>query len=74
MNAADLKDWIMSLTQDIEFYYNGVHCLINPYNHHKFYMGYKDIDKYYTDIDDLMSDPVFEGKSLNEIAEQIELD
>lgn len=74
MNAVDLKDWILSFTQDIEFYYNDVHCLINPYNAHKFYMGYKDIDKYYTDIDELMSDPIFDGKPLRDIAGQIELD
>lgn len=73
MKAQDLKRHILDTLQDTEFRYRGEDCLINPHSAHDIYLGYKDIDKTYTDIDDLMNDPVFDGKSLNEIVGQIEL-
>lgn len=73
MKAVDIKNKILSLTNHFEFQYRGEDCLIDPYSAHDIYLGYKDIDKTYTDIDDLMNDPVFDGKSLNEIVGQIEL-
>jgi len=38
-----------------------------------FLLGYKDIDNEYLTVDDLMSDPVIDGKSINEICGELEL-
>lgn len=73
MTAIDIKTRIASLTDDIQFCYNGNSCFINPYNKYRFELSYVDIDRVYTDIDDLMSDPIFDGKPLDEIAGEIEL-
>ena len=73
MKADDIKQEILMLTNHVQFKYNGAIAFIDPYSETNFYLGYKDIDKYYTDIDDLMNDPVFDGESLNEIADKIEL-
>lgn len=41
---------------------------INPWNAHKFELGYADITKTYSCIGDLMNDPIFDGKTLTKIA------
>lgn len=74
MSADDLKQLILSLTQDVLFDYQGMSACINPWNIHKFEVGYGDEVKTYTDIDDLMSDKFFNGKSLNEISENLVID
>ncbi len=72
MKAQELRGWILSLAQDIEFEYKGYHGVICPWNAHSFTMAYAGKDKDYTDIEDLMSDKVFNGMSLNQIAEKLE--
>ncbi len=72
MNVDKLRDWILSLAQDIEFDYKGKHGVICPWNVHSFTMAYAGEDKDYTDIEDLMMDKVFNGMSLNQIAEKLE--
>lgn len=37
-------------------------------------MGYNDIVKIYSDIDDLMNDTIFDGRSLSDIADEIEIE
>ena len=44
---------------------------INPFNENKFELSYDDISKTYDNIDDLMSDRIFDGKTLTEIAPQL---
>lgn len=39
----------------------------------RFLLGYKDIDNEYLTIDDLMSDPVIDGRSINEICDKLRL-
>ncbi len=73
MTSQDLKDLILSLSQDVIFNFKGETACINPWNEHKFEVGYGDISKAYNDIDILMSDNIYSGMSLNEISEQIEL-
>jgi hypothetical protein len=74
MDAKYLKNLILSLTQDVVFKYNNGSACINPMNINKFEVGFKDAIKMYQDIDDLFADKIFDGKSLNEIAEKIELE
>lgn len=73
MTPKKLKDWITSLTQDIDFMYQGHECTINPFSRQDIAMAIDGDNKNYSSVEDLMSDPRFDGKPLNQIAEQIEL-
>lgn len=73
MNAEKLKKLILSLTQDIEFEYLGVQGCICPFQRDNISVAYGDMTKDYTDVDEMMNDPIFSGKSLTEVCGQIEL-
>ena len=73
MNIDDLKNLILSLTRDIEFRYNDAAGVISPYSDHEFNMGFRGDSKDYDNIDELITDPFYDGKSLNEISNQITL-
>ena len=72
MTPEQLREEILSLTYDIQFEYKGVNGLIMPYSKKDFVLCYGDDDKRYTDIDDVMSDKFFDGKSLSEISQEVE--
>ena len=74
LNATDLKNLILTLVQDIVFHYDGVTGCISPWNATRIDMSYGDFFKKYSDVDSLMSDTIFNGKSLNEIADEIEIE
>lgn len=74
MTAKDLRDEILSILNDVVFTYHGKTACINPFHEHKFEVGFgNEAIRTYEDIDDLMSDPIYDGKCLNEIADQIHL-
>ncbi len=73
MMVADIKKRILQMTDHVEFYYGDELCFIDPCAYDNFYLGYKNVNKNYADIDELMTDPVFDGKCLNEIAGEIEM-
>lgn len=74
MNKDDLIVQILSLTQDVTFVYNEKCACINPWNENKFEVGFGDIVKSYTDIDDLMNDPIYDGKTLSQICEKLDIE
>ena len=74
MTAQEIKNLILSLVQDVVFEYNGLSCCINPWSDHKFEVGYGDEAKTYSDIDTLMNDRIFDGRSLSEISNEIEIE
>ncbi len=74
MNKEKLKDLILSFCQDVIFQYHGENACINPYNKNKFEVGYGDKAKIYTDIDELMDDKFYDGKSLNQISESLDIE
>lgn len=74
MKSYDLKNLILSLNQDVVFDFHGKTCCINPWSSKKIELGYMDTAKTYTDIDKLMQDPIFDGKSLNQISSEIVLE
>ena len=74
MKPKNLKDLILSLTQDVVFEYDGAVACINPWNETKIEVGYDDKLKTYNNIDDVMNDPIYHGKSLQEISEQLNID
>lgn len=73
MKANKLKDLILSLTQDIVFDYEGESACINPWSDCKIEVGYGDNVKTYDNIDDVMEDKFYHGKSLSEICENLNL-
>lgn len=73
MTAKEIRSIITSFLNDVMLDYHGDVIFVNPWNDNKFDFGYKDIDKIYTSIDELMSDKIYDGKSLTEIAPEIKL-
>lgn len=71
MTPKELKEEILSLTYDIQFEYKGVNGLVMPYSKNDIVLCYGDSSQQYTDIDIVMSDKFFNGKSLNEISSEI---
>lgn len=71
MTPQILKAEILSILNDIVFEYNGKSACINPYSTSKFEVGFGEVSKVYDDIDCLMSDPIYDGKCLNDIADKI---
>lgn len=74
MNANELKKLILSITQDVVFEFHQKTACINPFNKDKFEVGYDNKAKMYTDIDVLMNDKFFDGFSLNDISDQLEIE
>lgn len=57
---------------DICFEYNGISYGVFPINRGEFDVGIgNDVAKHYETLDDLMKDPICNGKTLEEIAGQI---
>ena len=52
LNSEEIKNLILSLVQDVVFEYDNKTCCINPWSRTKFEVGYNDIVKIYSDIDD----------------------
>ena len=72
MTAQQIKDIIMSFLNDVMLDYPDHDMIfINPFNENKFELSYDDISKTYDNIDELMSDRIFDGKTLTEIAPQL---
>jgi len=75
MKLDDLTSRITSLTQDVEFTYNGKDYLVIPFNQKKFILvetpDKKDIEC--SSIDMLLNTPFFDGKPLTKIIDFVEL-
>ena len=69
MTKEKLQDVILSFTNDVLLDYPEHDTIfINPFHIHKFLFSYEDIEKVYDSIEALMSDKIYNGKSLSEIA------
>ena len=73
MNSEKLCKLIESLAGDIDFEYNGNHGSVCPFNSTDIALSYGEEAHNHTSVSDAMNDKIFDGKCLNEIAEQIEL-
>lgn len=74
MNAAELRERIDSLCTHILFDYNEKDCGVDPFSHSEYDMWYGDKLETFTSIDDVMKTPFFDGKSLEDIAELLDVD
>lgn len=72
MKPDAMKNQIDSLVSHILFDYSGKPCGIDPINRKHIDMWYGDDDYCAKSIDDAMAFPLFNGKSLSEICENIE--
>lgn len=74
MKKEDLRDWIDSLTQDIDFEYLDVSGSICPFSRSDISLCYGDKEQSFDSIDSLMNEPFFKGKSLAEICHEMNFD
>lgn len=73
MKASDLRSLIDSLAQDIDFLYDGKPGAICPYSRTDIGLCYDGVDIDVTSVDDAMSTPFIDGKSLNELCDLLDI-
>lgn len=73
MKASEIKDYIESLTSHFLFIFNDKECGVDPFSSHNFDMWYGDNMMTAKSIDEVMNTSFFDGKTLNEISNEIEL-
>ena len=72
MTAKELRDRIESLCTHILFDYNEKECGVDPFYTEHFDMWCGDVFMEAHSIDEVMQVPFFDGKALEDIADQIE--
>ena len=70
MNAQELRDWIDSLTDDIEFQYKGVWGSICPFSRENISVSYGDEERTFNSVDEVMDTPFVDGKSMKDICDE----
>lgn len=73
MKADDLRAWIDSLAQDIDFEYRGNLGSICPFSRTNISLAYKGQEVMVSSIDAAMNEPFIDGYSLMEICEELVL-
>ena len=74
MNMSDkIKNRINEICSHFTFEYNGKPCGVDPYSKNDFDMWCGDSEFCAKSIDEVMDYPLFNGKSLTEIADDIEI-
>lgn len=75
MTKAELKQIILGCLDDVLFTYNkkssGITSDVKDYVP-TFHVWHGSATKDYTNVDDLMSDPFFSGKSINDLIDEVE--
>ena len=73
MNAQELRDWIDSLTDDIEFQYKGVWGSICPFSRENISVSYGDEERTFSSVDEVMNTPFVDGKPMKDICDKFEI-
>lgn len=71
MKANELQSWIDSLTQDIDFEYNGVPGSICPFTRNNISLCYGEVEVTVNSVDAAMETPFISGHTLTEICEEL---
>lgn len=71
MKAEDLRDWIDSLTQDIDFEYHGRSGAICPFNRNDISLVFDGEEISVHSVDEAMTEPFIGGHSLTELSEEL---
>ncbi|MCD7893242.1 MAG: hypothetical protein LUG60_06000 [Erysipelotrichaceae bacterium] len=72
-NKDDLYNDIDSLFADIEFSYKGIDGSICPFSRDDISLSWGDNEKSFNSVSSLMKNPFFNGESLNDIYNKIEI-
>ncbi|MBQ8298169.1 MAG: hypothetical protein IJX77_10355 [Ruminococcus sp.] len=73
MTAQQIKSRISEICSHFTFEYNEKNCGVDPFSQHKFDMWCGDNTYSANSIDEVMNLPFFDGKSLDEIATEIDI-
>lgn len=73
MKASDLRKWIDSLTQDIDFSYNGKNGSICPISRTNISLCYDGDTVDVQSVEAAMSTPFIDGKSLNDLCDKLDI-
>jgi hypothetical protein len=71
VKAQDLRDWIDSLAQDIDFEYRGKLGSICPFNRQNISLCYDGKEVTVHSVEAAMEEPFICGKSLSDICEEL---
>lgn len=71
MTKKEFKRYIESLVSEIEFTYNGKDGCVDPLNRKSYYLIYDGESIEVHSIEEVMNTPYFDGKSLDEIFDDI---
>lgn len=74
MSLNELKDYISSLCSHLTFDFRGKPCGIDPISSEHFDMWYGDKAITVSSVEDVMKLPFFDGQSLQDIVDEIEVD
>lgn len=67
----EIKTYLASLISHVTFEYKGLNCGIDPFNMSRFEMWYGQKSVTMTSIEDVMTSKFFDGKSLEEIWDDV---
>lgn len=73
MKASDLRKWIDSLTQDIDFSYNGKSGSVCPISRTNISLCYDGDTVDVQSVDAAMSTPFIDEKSLNDLCDKLDI-
>lgn len=71
--SSDIKERLLEFSNLMMLSCNGIEYHIDPFNENYFHIFCDGKEYDFHNIDDVMNDPAFDGKSINDIAEQIEV-
>lgn len=71
--ADSIRARLMQFCALLAFDYRGIPCDVDPFNAGDFHMRCGDVEMDVDSIDQVMTLPFFQGRSLQEIADEIEI-
>lgn len=67
ITAKAVQDRIAEICSAVTWVYNNKPCGVDPYGSYKFVMWYGDVVEEFTTVEDVMNEPFFDGKTIEEI-------
>lgn len=71
----ELRDYLLSLVNDVEFTWRGVHGLIIPFSKDRYALSYHDPDDPGTEfrsVDALLTAPYLDGRAISDVCGEID--
>lgn len=73
MKREELRESIGKMMLDVEFSYNGVDGSVCPISENEIGIMYDEQEDTVRSVDELMSTPFIDGKTLNEVCEELDI-